>query len=48
LRPALSSVTRRTLMSALARDRSINFCKLRTFLRSVGRQNLGRTQAARS
>src|SRR5438128_1061079 len=34
LRPALSSVTRRTLMSALARDRSISFCKLWTFLRS--------------
>ena len=33
-RPALSSVTRRTLESALARDRSINFCKLRTFFRS--------------
>ena len=34
LRPALSSVTRRTLTSVLARDRSINFCKLRTFFRS--------------
>ena len=34
LRPALPSVTRRTLTSVLARDRSINFCKLRTFFRS--------------
>ena len=34
LRPALSPVTRRTLNRALARDRSISFCKLRTFLRS--------------
>src|SRR5664279_4487471 len=34
LRPALRSVTRRTLTSVLARDRSINFCKLRTLLRS--------------
>src|SRR5664279_185779 len=34
LRPALRSVTRRTLRSVLARDRSINFCKLRTLLRS--------------
>src|SRR5665647_2395891 len=33
-RPALSSVTRRTLNSVLARERSINFCKLRTRLRS--------------
>ena len=32
--PAFCSVTRRTLTSALARDRSISFCKLRTFLRS--------------
>ena len=34
LRPALTSVTRRTLNSALARERSINFCKLRTLARS--------------
>jgi len=34
LRPPLTSVTRRTLSSVLARDRSINFCKLRTHLRS--------------
>ncbi|VBA62502.1 hypothetical protein LAUMK41_05893 [Mycobacterium attenuatum] len=34
LRPVLSSVTRRTLNSVLARDRSISFCRLRTFLRS--------------
>ena len=34
LRPALISVTRRTLSSVLARERSINFCKLRTLLRS--------------
>src|SRR5215212_1811095 len=33
-RPALRSVTRRTLISVLARDRSINFCRLRTFFRS--------------
>ena len=33
-RPALRSVTRRTLSSVLARDRSINFCRLRTFCRS--------------
>ena len=33
-RPALTSVTRRTLSSVLARDRSINFCRLRTRLRS--------------
>jgi hypothetical protein len=29
-RPALRSVTRRTLNSVLARERSINFCRLRT------------------
>jgi hypothetical protein len=34
LRPALSSVTRRTLNNALARERSISFCRLRTFFRS--------------
>ncbi|MDH6115616.1 hypothetical protein P3T34_007831 [Kitasatospora sp. MAP12-44] len=34
LRPALTSVTRRTLMSVLERERSINFCRLRTRLRS--------------
>ena len=34
LRPALSSVTRRTATSALLRERSINFCRLRTFFRS--------------
>ncbi len=34
LRPALISVTRRTLTSALLRDRSISFCRLRTFFRS--------------
>lgn len=34
LRPALSSVTRRTLKSAFERDRSINFCRLRTRLKS--------------
>ncbi len=34
LRPALRSVTRRTLKSVLARERSISFCKLRTLLRS--------------
>jgi hypothetical protein len=33
-RPALSSVTRRTLISALLRDRSISFCRLRTLFRS--------------
>jgi hypothetical protein len=33
-RPAFSSVTRRTLTSVFDRDRSISFCKLRTFLRS--------------
>jgi hypothetical protein len=33
-RPALRSVTRRTLISVFARDRSINFCRLRTFFRS--------------
>ena len=32
LRPALTSVTRRTLSSVLARDRSISFCRLRTRL----------------
>ena len=37
LRPALSSVTRRTATSALARERSINFCRLRTFFRSPAR-----------
>ena len=31
-RPALRSVTRRTLTSVFARDRSINFCRLRTRL----------------
>jgi hypothetical protein len=30
-RPALRSVTRRTLSSVFARERSINFCRLRTF-----------------
>lgn len=34
LRPALISVTRRTLSSVLARERSISFCRLRTRLRS--------------
>ena len=34
IRPALRSVTRRTLTSVFARDRSINFCRLRTFFRS--------------
>jgi hypothetical protein len=34
LRPAFTSVSRRTLASALARERSISFCKLRTFFRS--------------
>jgi len=29
-RPALRSVTRRTLTSVFERDRSINFCRLRT------------------
>jgi hypothetical protein len=33
-RPALRSVTRRTLTSVLERDRNINFCRLRTFARS--------------
>ena len=37
LRPALSSVTRRTLTSALQRDRSISLCKLRTCFRSPSR-----------
>jgi hypothetical protein len=34
LRPALSSVTRRTLTRAFDRDRSISFCRLRIPLRS--------------
>ena len=34
MRPALTSVTRRTLTSAFDRDRSISFCRLRTRLRS--------------
>ena len=34
LRPALTSVTRRTLTRALLRERSISFCKLRTLARS--------------
>ena len=34
LRPALSSLTRRTLNSALARERSISFCRSRTLSRS--------------
>ena len=34
LRPALTSVTRRTLSRAAERDRSISFCRLRTLLRS--------------
>src|SRR6516165_2177802 len=34
LRPALSSVTRRTLNRAFAREPSISFCRLRTRLRS--------------
>jgi hypothetical protein len=33
-RPALRSVTRRTLTSVFARERSINFCRLRTRARS--------------
>lgn len=33
-RPALRSVTRRTLTSVLERDRSINFCNWRTLTRS--------------
>ncbi len=33
-RPALRSVTRRTLTSVFARDRSINFCNRRTLARS--------------
>jgi hypothetical protein len=33
-RPALRSVTRRTLTSVFARERSISFCRLRTRLRS--------------
>ena len=33
-RPALRSVTRRTLISVLARERSINFCNRRTLARS--------------
>ena len=34
MRPALRSVTRRTLRSVFARDRNINFCRLRTLFRS--------------
>jgi hypothetical protein len=34
MRPALRSVTRRTLSSVFARGRNINFCRLRTFFRS--------------
>jgi len=34
LRPALTSVTRRTLTRALLRERSISFCRLRTLARS--------------
>src|SRR6266542_2041921 len=34
LRPAFCSVTRRTLSSVLARERSINLCRLRTLFRS--------------
>ena len=34
LRPALTSVTRRTLNSVLARERSISFCRFRTLFRS--------------
>jgi hypothetical protein len=34
LRPALTSVTRRTLIRAFARERSISRWRLRTFLRS--------------
>ena len=37
VRPALSSVTRRTATSALPRERSNNFCRLRTRLRSPAR-----------
>src|SRR6266487_1414739 len=37
LRPAFCSVTRRTASSALLRERSISFCKLRTFFRSPAR-----------
>jgi hypothetical protein len=33
-RPALRSATRRTLNSVFARERSINFCRLRTLFRS--------------
>ena len=33
-RPALRSVTRRTLISVFARDRNISFCRLRTLRRS--------------
>jgi len=33
-RPALRSVTRRTLTSVLEREQSINFCRLRTLFRS--------------
>ena len=35
MRPALTSATRRTAIRALARERSISFCKLRTFFRSL-------------
>jgi hypothetical protein len=37
MRPALTSATRRTAIKALARERSISFCKPRTFLRSPAR-----------
>ena len=37
MRPALTSATRRTAIRALARERSISFCKLRTFFRSPAR-----------
>src|SRR5436305_5688200 len=36
-RPALRSLTRRTLKSAFAREQSINFCRLRTLARSPAR-----------
>jgi hypothetical protein len=36
-RPVLRSVARRTLTSVFARERSINFCRLRTRLRSPAR-----------
>jgi hypothetical protein len=35
MRPALRSVTRRTLTSVFACERSINFCRLRTRPRSA-------------